>query len=73
MCLHAYLVTGLTVLRALDNDMNKKASVEWRLIWIILIIITALAAIALIVFLFYASSHSTSPFSYFGNLLGGGS
>ena len=53
--------------------MDKKGSVEWRLIWIILVIITALAVIGLIVILFYASSHGSSPFSYFGNLLGGGS
>jgi uncharacterized membrane protein len=53
--------------------MDKKGSVEWRLIWIILVIITALAVIGLVVLLFYASSHSSSPFSIFGNLLGGGS
>ncbi|MCL4391323.1 MAG: hypothetical protein M1284_00870 [Candidatus Parvarchaeota archaeon] len=51
--------------------MNKKASVEWRLIWLMLVIITALAIISLIVILFYASSHTSSPFSFFGNLLGG--
>ncbi len=51
--------------------MDKKGSVEWRLIWIILVIITAIAIIGLIVVLFYGISHGTSPFSYFGNLLGG--
>ncbi|EFD92938.1 MAG: hypothetical protein BJBARM5_0311 [Candidatus Parvarchaeum acidophilus ARMAN-5] len=51
--------------------MNNKASVEWRLIWIMLVIITAIMAIALVVLLFYTSSHGASPFSYFGNLLGG--
>lgn len=52
--------------------MNKKGSVEWRLVWIILVIITALATISLITILFYGSLHGSSPFSYFGNLLGGG-
>lgn len=51
--------------------MNTKGSVEWRLIWIILVVVTALAAISLVIILFYASSHSSSPFSYFGNILGG--
>ena len=38
-----------------------------------LVVVTALAAISLIIFLFYAGSHGSSPFTYFGNLLGGGS
>ncbi|EEZ93220.1 MAG: hypothetical protein BJBARM4_0147 [Candidatus Parvarchaeum acidiphilum ARMAN-4] len=53
--------------------MNNKGSVEWRIIWLILVIITAVAIIGLVIILFYASSHSSSPFAYFGNLLGGGS
>ena len=36
------------------NNYYRKGSVEWRIIWIILVIITALAAIGLIVVLFYA-------------------
>ncbi len=73
MSQHAYQGTDLTVQHAWLNDMDKKGSVEWRLIWIMLVIITAIAIIGLIVILFYAGSHSSSPFSYFGNLLGGGS
>lgn len=52
--------------------MNNKGSVEWRITWLILVIITIVVAITLIVLLFYASSSGPSPFSFFGNLLGGG-
>ncbi|MCL5016631.1 MAG: hypothetical protein M1441_00630 [Candidatus Parvarchaeota archaeon] len=50
--------------------MDKKASVQWRLIWLVIVIITFIVALALIAVLYYASAHGTSPFNYFQGLLG---
>lgn len=51
--------------------MNKKGSVQWRLMWLIIVIITFIVALALVAILYYASSSGASPFSYFQGLLGG--
>jgi membrane protein YdbS with pleckstrin-like domain len=54
------------------NFMNKKGSVEWRIVWMIIVIATAVVAILIIYLLYYASSHNTSPFVFFSNLFGAG-
>ena len=51
--------------------MDKKGSVEWRIIWMIIVIATALVAILIVYILYYASANGTSPLSFFNNLLGG--
>ncbi len=52
--------------------INNKGSVEWRITWLIIVVITFVIAITVLALMFYVSSHGQSPFSYFGNILGGG-
>ena len=51
--------------------MDKKGSVEWRIIWMIIVIATAILAILIILLLYYASSNGTSPLNFFANVFGG--
>lgn len=51
--------------------MDKKGSVEWRIIWMIIVMATAIVVIAIILLLYYASANGTSPLTFFGNLFGG--
>lgn len=52
-------------------NMDKKASVPWRIMWILITIITALVVIAVVAILFYSSTHGTSPFDFFRGIFGG--
>jgi membrane protein YdbS with pleckstrin-like domain len=51
--------------------MDKKGAVEWRMIWMIVVIATVIVAILIIVLLYYAYSNGTSPLTFFQNLFGG--
>jgi uncharacterized membrane protein len=47
-----------------------KGSVEWRIIWIILVIVAAIIVVVLSLTIYFESIHQQSPFSFFTYLFG---
>ncbi|MGC8516660.1 MAG: hypothetical protein ACP5MT_02080 [Candidatus Acidifodinimicrobium sp.] len=51
--------------------MDSKGAVEWRIVWLIIVIISLVVMIYIVYNMYYASSSNPSLFSYFSGLFGG--